>query len=230
MVPFAKVQEHKADDITLLCSQCHRKKTSGSISTESIRAANQSPFGKSHTASAYERFAYPSSFPYFLQVGLCGLMIAHPHVSEIDAIVIDKRSFLKLKNEAGKLLLSVSITDREGRPLVVVVENVLQVYPDAWDVIFRGTTLEVRQDPIGTKPFCSLTIRPDGVIVNRWETTHNGRTIRICDDGDVMLEPCGNRLSGCFKSVDPPLDTQGKPMGPPVSAIGVINDEDGFRW
>ena len=230
MIPFADVQEHNASDITLLCSQCHRKKTSGLISVDAIREADQNPYMKSCEKSAPEMFSYPNNLPYLLEVGSCGLMIAHPHVNEIDAIVIDSVSFLKLKNDKGRLLLSIAVTDRMGRPLVVIIDNVLQVYPDAWDIVFQGTTLEVRQDPIGTRPFCRLNVNPEGVFIDRWETTHNGKTIRVRDDGGVSLEPDGGEISRCFKSIYPPLDTQGNPIGPPVSAVGVIHDGLGLRW
>lgn len=146
MLGWAEVQRHVAEEITLLCDQHHREKTSGLLPLEVVRQANESPFN----------LGQGDSKPYDLHYSgtECEAFIGGNRFTTMDAgngtamtaLMIDDTPMLGFVLSEGHLLLQVNLFNEANELVLRIADNELVYSVSPWDVRLIGRRLEIRED------------------------------------------------------------------------------------
>jgi hypothetical protein len=139
---FARVQEHEASNLALLCSMHHADKTAGRLSRERVRAARLVPFNAQAERSA--PYGIAASVRLKIMLGSNQVGVAEPQ-QEHHVVWINGRSFVTIHPEAGSYSYSAEVTDADGVPLLVIDHGNLVVATDVWDYRYEGRTLTIRR-------------------------------------------------------------------------------------
>jgi trigger factor len=196
--PWAKVQKHVADDITLLCDRHHKEKTIGLLPVAEVRRANSHPFNKVQGVSP------PYSLPraQWDQETACEFLIGNtlvktPRLENGDrliAIDIEGEEILGFTFEDGCLLLTLQAFDREGHRIAWIDKGELVYSIAPWDIRFEGRTLSIREAH-GSFLLETEFLPPNRVEVRRGHFLHAGRELELTP-GRAMIDG-HNELREC---------------------------------
>ena len=188
MEGYANVQRHLAKEITLLCDQHHREKTSGLLPVESVLTANTSPFNLQTGVST----------PYSLHYAgpTCRATIGSNNLTastagDFVAIMIDDLPLVGFRFEDGHCLLNVKLFDAANELILEITDNELVYSIEPWDVEFVGTRLTVR---VASRAiFIDIQFDPpDGINLERGRILYNG--VELLIHPDYMLLVNNNTL------------------------------------
>lgn len=192
---FSTVQEHKADNITLLCPNHHQDKTSGRISKEIIKQKTANPFNRNqHFSTPYRLFMGGDSVN--LRVGGNQYIFDFsPTINRFDAVRVNGKSIVGITNEEGNLLLDLCMTDREGNEILVVRSGELEISAGVWDFQCEGNSIKIRSQPRNIE--FDMLLSDDGVQINRGYYSQPPLALEILPDEHIIW-PNNNRMSGCI--------------------------------
>ncbi|MCL6235765.1 cell division protein [Acinetobacter sp. ANC 5579] len=178
MEEWALVKRHIADEITLLCDQHHREKTSGLLPKEQVRKANEKPFNLQEGISK----------PYLLHfsgeeaiVEIGGNIFSckdQGYGTAMVPISVDGTPLIGLILADGHFLLNLVIFNEYNTPILHIKNNQLIFKPLAWDIQLVGTTLTLRENHrkiLIEIEFCP----PNKVIFKRGRFLRNGIEILV---------------------------------------------------
>ncbi|MGE8571540.1 MAG: cell division protein [Acinetobacter amyesii] len=178
MEEWALVKRHIADEITLLCDQHHREKTSGLLPKEQVRRANEKPFNLQEGISK----------PYLLHfsgeeaiVEIGGNIFSckdQGYGTAMVPISVDGTPLIGLIIADGHFLLNLVIFNEYNTPILHIKNNQLIFKPLAWDIQLVGTTLTLRENHrkiLIEIEFCP----PNKVIFKRGRFLRNGIEILV---------------------------------------------------
>lgn len=138
---FKDAQIHSADGMTLLCPQCHMKKTNGWISKETVIEANKNPKCK-EKGFANESFDFGLNPPEIKLAGIsfnnCEILI---QVNDSPLLSIRKPEAIN-----APYRLSGLFNDPNGQLSLKIDDNQWFAKSDNWDVEVRGASLKVSYD------------------------------------------------------------------------------------
>ena len=181
MTPFAEVQRHTQDNLTLLCDSHHREATNGLLTPEKIAESNRTPRNvKVGVSSPFALHFSGSEFE--VNIGGCvftgGVRHQDGGISFVP-ISVDDHDFVSFRiDNDGRMFVNASILDECNLPLLEIAENALVYRADIWDIEFRGTKLALRQAP--REIFLEIEFNPpNGIRLLRGRLLCNGVEILI---------------------------------------------------
>lgn len=145
LLGWAKAQRHVAEEITLLCDQHHREKTSGLLPLEAVLEANRNPHNLSTEVSK------PYDLHYTGQE--CEIDIGSNRFGTKDVsystillpVSIDETPLFAFILADGHLLLNLNVFDEYNHLILQIKNNQLYYSISPWDIRFIGRNLIVRE-------------------------------------------------------------------------------------
>lgn len=201
MLGFAEVQRHVAEEITLLCDQHHKERTSGLLPISEVKRANADPFNLRTGVSKPYDLHYSGSG--------CEAIIGGNRFSTMDqgygtamyAVVVDNIPLVGFVLTDGHLLLNVNFFDEYNNVVLRVVNNELIYAASAWDVDFVGRNLIIRESQ--RKLLLDITFEVPNIIrVDRGRLLCNGVEIVIRPD-HVLITNNSTLISGAVAMNSP---------------------------
>lgn len=185
---FSQARQHAPNGITLLCPNCHAKKTRNMLSERRVREANQSPAAK-RIRYAFSDLEGSEGKPF---VKLAGMTLKNCNIP------LEVRGFPVLKIESpeeigGPYRLSATFFNRQGQPSLFIRENEWQVFADSWDVEVVGPSVTVRTRP-GEVSLRLVFVPGEGLRVERLDMYCGGFHLVGSDDKLAVYSPNG----GCM--------------------------------
>lgn len=214
MLGWTEVQEHVAEDITLLCDRHHREKTGGLLPTEEVERANADPYN----------LRVGSSKPYDLHYSGagCEAVIGGNRFTTEDRgygtimvpISVDGIPVLGFLLGDGHLLLNLVLFDEFNRLVLRICNNELVHKPDVWDIELVGRRLVVREGSRQILVDLSFEV-PNRIVVNRARFLCNGVEVLVRPD-HVLVTNNMTLVSGCTATNCP----GGLVLGPHEQQLG----------
>ncbi|MDX2762848.1 HNH endonuclease [Streptomyces europaeiscabiei] len=172
---------HEPENLTLLCASHHEEKTKKLIPIEKVRQADRKPFNRSREVSPAHILHY---FGDIFEVFLGSLTFKQKLSAEgsCSLVNINGETLLKLHLEENNLLITLKLYDKQGAPLVSIIDNELVYNTASWDVKFVGRALTVRE---GTGQIrARVTFDPPHRLnIQRGHFTHHGLLVEVSPDG-----------------------------------------------
>lgn len=195
MEEWAIVKRHVADEITLLCDQHHREKTSGLLPVETVRDANESPHNlKDGVSKPYD--LHFSGKEACIEIGGNSFTCSDQgYGTAMVPISVDGAPLIGLILADGHLLLNLVIFDECNNPVLHIKNNQLYYSLEPWDIQLVGKRLTVRE--AHRKILIEIEFQPPGkVTINRGRFLRNGVEILVRPT-NILLTNNAMLLSGC---------------------------------
>ncbi len=178
MEEWAKVHEHIADDITLLCPEHHRQVTTGLLPRSKVKQANENPFNITQGHSTPLLLHYEGNSCEFVLAGNTFTMEAHENPTRMIPVMVDGIPLLNFVLDKGHLLLNVILFDEYNRPILHIENNELIYSIESWDIQIVGKVLTIREKK--RKIFLNMTFEaPNKVIIDKARLLCNGVEILV---------------------------------------------------
>lgn len=180
---FSEVNEHKAENLTLLCSMHHREKTNGLLSISQVREANLAPYNVVKGVSSPYRLNMEGS-NFELTMGKCKLMIdnLNPQNDFIIPFLIDNHKLISFEIIDGRLFFNLVILNNDGELLLKVEENEMIYNSEQWDVEFVGTRMKLREG--SRKIVLDMEFKiPNQVLIHYGEFYYKNHQIIVSKEG-----------------------------------------------
>lgn len=195
LIPWADVRQHSPENLTLLCDQHHREKTSHLLPSDAVAAANADPYSRRTGVSRPYDLHYSGDS---CEADIGSNLHVWPSLAH-DAftvpLIVDDTPVVLFRGENGHLLLSVQLFNDQNELLVQIVDNQLVFSAAPWDVEFRGRRLTVRGGPGDI--FVHMTFEaPARIVIDRAHIWRNGIEIDVSPER-VLLVQNQNTISGC---------------------------------
>jgi hypothetical protein len=181
IVDWAIVQQHVAEQITLLCDRHHREKTNGLLPPEQLTAANQYPFNLRQGVSK----------PYDLHYDgdECETIIGSIRFTTKDvgqgtisaSLVIDGNLIVGFVLIDGHLLLHLQLYDEYNIPVATIHNNELIYSTSPWDIKLTGRNLVIRAAERSVLVDIQFEV-PNRIVIRRGRILCNGLEIVIQPD------------------------------------------------
>ncbi len=204
MTPYAEVKKHEEHNLTLLCDSRHRETTSGLLTSAQVTEANLAPFNVVSGISAPFALHF-SGTAFRVEIGSNVLLGGAPHSDggfTFIPISVDDNDILWFQVDAeGRIFFNMNILDECNLPLLVIKENVLVFKTDAWDIVFKGTKLTLRQaarDIFLELEFCP----PNGIRILRGRLLCNGVEILVRET-HILIVNSSQMFSDCTLEAGP---------------------------
>jgi hypothetical protein len=187
MVDYADVQEHTAENITLLCPNHHRDKSKGVLPLEVVQQANADPHNLRTGVSTPHMLHYSGGRATVVVGGN-----VNTATRSTAAITIDGLTIVGFQIEDGRCLLQANIYNRENEPVLRIVDNELTYDSGVWDVMYEGQTLTIREG--AGQIFLEVVFEPPNLItIPRAEIVYNGLELSVRPDGGWSMCLMGAR-------------------------------------
>lgn len=172
---FKDAERHISAGITLLCMQCNQKRRRGLLSRETVAKANSNPKCRSVGFSS-EVFDFGTD-P--IEVYFAGSRFKH-----VETLIMlggcEVLSVAEPESSGEPFRLSGLFSDSTGATTLKIVENVLHVGADNWDVECVGARITIRRG-LGEISLALFLEPPSRITVERIDMQYNGKYLK----GDV---------------------------------------------
>ncbi|PFI14638.1 HNH endonuclease signature motif containing protein [Bacillus cereus] len=201
MREWAKVKEHVAEDITLLCPKHHREVTQGLLPREFVIESNRDPYNLQQGHSTPLLFYYMgNSCEFHLGGNTFTMECPDEEVRQLIPIMVDGIPLLSFILDNGRLLLNACLFDENNEVVLLIEENQLVYSMEPWDIQIVGKTLTMREK--ARKILINITFdTPNKVIINKARLLCNGVEILIKDDvmtiGNNICSISGSHFHNC---------------------------------
>jgi len=183
MTPWSEIKEHIAEDITILCNNCHRRAGAGIIPSEAVREGDSDPISFRLGTTSPEKVWYTG---HLCRVFFGDLELNFfPVTPVLYPILLDTVPVFGLRMNDGRLSIDLNPFPSLGRGLKIV-DNEIAVAPHWWDVEWIGTCLTIRLAP-GEILFRMRFEPPSVVRIERALFIHNGLGVAVDDNGLAVL-------------------------------------------
>lgn len=196
IIPWSEVRKHEAKNITLLCSQCHRKVTQGHYATEQVIEWDKEPHNKNEVYSPAEMLGYRLFKPEDIKKIHVEISNAKFNVQLIDTqlqnyimipIMIDGEPIVAFTVLDGRLSLYLKLYDENNRVAVKIVNNEVITRLDFWDITFIGKTLKINRKSHDI--FIEIDFNtPYSIHIRKGYLMHNQKGFRVYSDRIKTLE------------------------------------------
>lgn len=232
MLGWANVQRHVAEEITLLCNQHHRERTSGLLPTEAVESANQNPINL--------RVGHSSPYMLHYSGGECRATVGSNVLraatgNDFVAVMIDGVPLIGFRHEAGHYLLNVLLFDETNKLVLRIVDNELMFSAEPWDIEFVGTRLVIRS--AARSIFFDVVFEPpNGVRIDRGRLLLNGVELFLRPEF-ILVTNNSTLISGSTMingSVAVNIGDDARGLGSAVRVDGVprysVDRDTALRW
>jgi len=214
IVEWSKTKHHKAEELTLLCSQHHAEKTKKILPVQMVKEANANPYNISEGVSGPQTLYYSGS-SFKLKLGdsvstYTGLQDGQTFFP----FVIDGKPIVSFTNDGGNIFLNVEIRDEDGQVIFQVEKSELTYCTGLWDVEWVGQVLTIREKL--RKILLEIEFNPPNqVSINRGSLHFNGVEIEIgkdyiyCLNNQCFLGSCQVHGAGYGFAIGDPVPKGG---------------------
>jgi hypothetical protein len=214
MEEWAIVQEHVAQDITLLCDQHHREKTGGLLPKDVVRTANAAPFNLQAGVVKPYNLHFSGAEAEVVIGGNTFTCADGGYGTILVPLSIDGVAMIAFILTDGHLLLNLAVFDEFNVPVLQIKNNQLFQSARPWDIQLVGTTLTVRE--AHRKILIELQFFPPGkVVVNRGRFLRNGVEVLVRPSNILITNTAcyfsGNSAHNCHGGLI--LGHHEKPIG-----------------
>lgn len=164
MEEWAKVREHKLENLFLLCLKHHGDKTRGRLSKEAVRQYAQAPFNIGNALSSGNDLLIVGN-TCEINVGTQTFGWNIESGGHFSAIKYNETTLVGFSAEDGHLLINMMLRDRNGDVVLQIVKGEQKVSTGVWDYTFEGNELSIRSAPRQIVLDMSLTDK--GVDIHR---------------------------------------------------------------
>ncbi|WP_316743814.1 HNH endonuclease [Pedobacter antarcticus] len=168
---WVNAKSHDPSNMTLLCVQCHGKKTRGMLSVETIQKAMKNPKCK-QVGFSNEFFDLSDKMPLLIFGGTTFTNCRIP-------VRIGGEALFEIlpPEESGALFrLNASIYDSKGDISLHIIENEWRALNTNWDVEIVGPLITIREK-LGQINLVIRAMPPDGIAIERLQMTYAGVNI-----------------------------------------------------
>jgi hypothetical protein len=183
--PFADAHAHQAEGIALLCGHCHQD---GSITEESVRAANANPRCRQqgYTGDLIQSIVRPLS------------VMLGPRRINAETIIMDEDLKLMGMSPAEEprtpLRLDASLRGDDGSELLTIVKNEWRVGLTHFDVTVERNRVQVRRK--SREVILAMSVLSDQEIrIERLHMRHKGFEIICNEDCLTFRKPDGGSVN-----------------------------------
>ncbi|RWB53541.1 hypothetical protein [Mesorhizobium sp.] len=210
---FKDAKEHNATGIVLLCIMCHGLKTRGRLSRESIAEAIKSPAAR-RKGFSFGPFDVGTRHPELV----FGNVVARNVPILIQIHGEDVFRIREPEAPGGPFRISAFVSDRNGAPMMHIVDNEWRTKTSNWDVRVEGDRITINSN-IRDVDLVLRSNPPDQLVFERFNLRHRGiamsssagrPTVFTMLDGR-SLSTEGMELDGCKIGVM--LDQSGLAVG-----------------
>jgi hypothetical protein len=191
---WADAKEHVAEEITLLCDQHHREKTSGLLPVETVTEANNNPHNRRSGVSKPYALHFSGSE---CEISIGGNRFTaqdQGYGTLITPIVVDQIPLIAFALGDGHLLLNLLVFDEFNDLVLAIGGNQLQYSTRPWDIQLTGHNLVIRE--ASRKFLIDIFFDPpNGVRLERGRFLLNGVELLIRPDY-VAVANLGGRIMG----------------------------------
>lgn len=196
MEGWANVHRHVAEEITLLCVQHHREKTTGMLPTAKVRESNAHPINiKNGTSNPYE-LHFEGNAAEILIGGNSFKVEKNDNFTSFQPLVIDGIPIINFTFQDERLLLNIIAFDSDNIPTLQIQDNELVYDTRAWDIKFVGRKLIINQQARDILIELEF-IPPNKISINRGHLLFNGIDIKISTNKLAI-----QNIDAHFKSCD----------------------------
>ncbi len=181
---FKDAKEHRAEGITLLCMQCNQKRAHGTLSVETVAAANMAP-------KCLERGFASESFDFGsdpMQVAFAGVTFTNcPILIEVNGFPL--LSVREPEAPGTPYRLSGLFADDTGEITLKIEDNVWSAGADNWDVECVGPLITIRNGPrliclvLRQEPPQRLVVERINMVFERIHLRGNDGVLEMSFDG-----------------------------------------------
>ena len=193
--PYADALRHDPAGIVLLCGGCHDRKTRGQLSVATILRAAANPKCK-QTGFSWGAFDLGSTDSPVVWLGDVMLWQCDTLLSVNGEPIL---AIHEPEAPGGPFRLTANFLDRDGNPVLSIVDNEWQTLSANWDVQVEGRRITVRRAR-GDIVLILRTMPPEALSIERMSMQHCGVGIE-CREGQPtrFLMPDGREYSagGC---------------------------------
>jgi hypothetical protein len=165
---FVDAERHDPAAITLLCGRCHGKVNRGLLSKETVKLANAAPKALEKGFS-FEVFDIGPLHP---NVRIGSLQAIRPR-TVIRALGEDLLKVDEPEQPGGPFRLSAVFSDRDGKEIFRIKDNVWETPADNWDVDVTGPRITLRKG-LGDLVLQLRVNPPNEVIIERLDMHFRG--------------------------------------------------------
>ncbi|RZK52310.1 MAG: HNH endonuclease [Pedobacter sp.] len=177
---FTECTVHDPEKMTLLCPQCHSKKTKGFIDKGTILAAMKNPKAMQKGFSN-EFFTLGNNQPVIFfgsnSFQDCDILL---RVDNINIIQVFQPEL-----PGGPFRFSGVFFDKNGKKTLEIDMNEWKAYSDNWDVDITGSLITIREK-IGKISLSIKAMPPNSILIERLDMTINSHNI-ICEKGILKI-------------------------------------------
>jgi len=177
---WANVHRHVADEITLLCDQHHREKTSGLLPLQAVRAANSAPFNLKEGVSKPFALHFSGAEALVTVGGNVFTCTDQGYGTAMVPVSVDGIPLIGLVMADGHLLLNVVAFNEFNEQILHIKNNQLYYSTSPWDIQLVGTRLTIRE--AHGKILIELQFSPPNEI-------HVLRGRLLCNGVEVLIRP-----------------------------------------
>jgi trigger factor len=212
LVDWATAHRHIADEITLLCDQHHREKTSRLLTSGDVADANRTPHNRKQGVSKPYDLHYSGDYCEIIIGGNTFAMSDRGYGTPLIPVSIDGMPLLAFLLGDGHLLLNLNLFDEFNRLIVQISDNELVQSVEPWDIQFVGRNLVIREARRHILVDITFDV-PNRIVVNRGRFLLNGVEILVRPEGVFVVNNrasySGVSASNCWRGVtigphDPP--------------------------
>lgn len=185
MKEWAKVKEHIAKDITLLCPSHHRDKTVGLLPKERVIEANRNPFNIKNGKSSSHELYYNGHMSEFVMGENSFIYQFNFNYEMFIPLMVHGVPIVSFMYENGRLLLNLTLYNHSNNPILIIKRNHLEYSIDIWDITFKAKTLTFR-DAKGSILFELIFEAPNKVIINKGNIYYDGVSIKVTPDKFIV--------------------------------------------
>jgi hypothetical protein len=194
MEGWARVQRHRADEITLLCHHHHGAKGGGLLPDAAVREANAEPFNLRAGVSSPLHLYYSGSSCEGVIGGNRFYSSNLGNGEVLIPVIIDGDELFKFRFEDGQLLLTLVALNGFNQGVVWIEDNELVQSAAPWDIELVGQRLIVRAAQRVILVDITFDV-PSRVAINRGFFLYNGVQMIVRPNG-VLVANNGSFLSG----------------------------------
>jgi hypothetical protein len=173
LLGWAKVKQHVASEITLLCDKHHKEKTNGWLPNDRVMQDHQNPFNRRTDVTPPYSLHYAGQ-RYEFNVGTVSFEGEdYGNGTVCHAIRIDGEPLLGVRLEDGHYLLNIKIYNSSGQLVLHVADSELVLNVNSWDIEIVGIRLIIREASRKIL-FDVRFVPPARVVVKRGRFLRNG--------------------------------------------------------
>ncbi|HEC2576556.1 TPA: hypothetical protein R2K49_004513 [Raoultella ornithinolytica] len=187
MEEWATVKRHVESEITLLCDQHHKEKTSGLLPKEAVLLANKNPHNlKKGVSKPYNLHFYGDS--------MCIDVGTNVFITKVDKkenysvstpIMIDGIPIITFVIEDGHILLNITLFDKKNNVCFAILNNQLIYNTFLWDIQLIGTKITIREK-LGSIFFEINFMPPNRIEITRGKILCNGINMEISNKSVII--------------------------------------------